>query len=375
MGLSLLVISEHFNIHSNRPEAEVFVALQRAGHRVTMMLKPGSPWVPRFAEAGMRVIEWLPRRKWSWSEMQVIRRELLVGRHDVLFLFENHSLYAGPWAALGLPVKVVVYRGTVGNAYWYDPSCWLKVLHPRVDAYWANSEAVRRALARNLLVRPERAVAIYKGHDLGWYQEPPVSRASLGLPESAFAVATTANFRPVKGIEYLLGALHHLPPEAKDLHLVFIGGGLGPELTRAVAESPLRDRIHLLGPRRDPLAVLGACDGFVLASVKSESFTKALVEAMCLGLPAVMTDLPGNAGLVVDGVCGRVVPVRDPVALGRALGDLVSDRARARAWGDAARERIRSCFSHERTVAEMEAFLLRLTGKAGAEAERAQAQG
>lgn len=370
MGLSILAVSDYHNINSVRPEAEVFIDLQRAGHSVTVMTRAGSPYRARFEENGVRVVEWLPRKKWSWSEVQFLRRALRAGGHDVLFLFDNKSLYVGPWAAMGLPVKVVVYRGYVGNVYWYDPTCWLKVLHPRVDAYWCNSEAVRGAVAENLLWRPERAVAINKGHEVAWYDVPPVTRTSLGIPEDAFAVATTANFRPMKGIEYLLQATHHVPASAGALHLVLIGGGLGPEVQRAVEESPMRERIHLLGQRQDPLAVLGACDGFVLPSVKGESFTKALVEAMSLGLPAVITDLPGNDGVVEDGRCGRVVPARNPVALAEGLADLASDRERARAWGRAARERIQTRFSHGRTVEEMESFLARLTGQEAARAER-----
>jgi glycosyltransferase involved in cell wall biosynthesis len=361
---SILVVSDYHNINSVRPEAEVFIDLARAGHAVTVMTRPASPYAARFREHGVRVIEWLPREKWSRAEVGVLRGELVAGRYDVLFLFDNRSLYVGPRAAVGLPVKVVVYRGYVGNVYWYDPSCWLKVLHPRIDAYWCNSEAVRRSLAANLLWRKDRAVAINKGHDVEWYAVAPVSRASLGIPEDAFTVATTANFRPMKGTEYLIQATHHVPPAAGDLHLVLIGGGLTPEISRAVEASPLRPRIHLLGQRKDPLAVLAACDGFVLPSVKGESFTKALVEAMSVGLPAVITDLPGNEGVIVDGACGRVVPKRDPEALALALADLASDRARARAWGRAARERIRTRFDHARTVREVAAFLARLVGGA-----------
>lgn len=362
MGRSILAISDYHNVHSTRPEAEVFIGLRRAGYGVTVMTRPGSPYAARFREHGVRVIEWLPRRKWSWAEMQRIRRELVEGRHDVLFLFENRSLYLGPWAAMGLPVKVVTYRGYDGNVHWYDPSCWLKVLHPRVDAYWCNAEAVRRSVAANLLWRRDRAVHIAKGHDVGWYGVAAADRASLGVPASAFAVATMANFRPMKGVRYLLEAMEHLPPSAGDLHLVVIGPHLGPELTRVAEESPARERIHLVGQKREPLPVLAACDGFVLPSIKGEGFSKALAEAMCLGLPAVVTRIAGNEGVIEDGAAGRVVAPRDPRALAEALADLASDRARARAWGQAARARIAAAFSHARTVEEMEGFLERLLG-------------
>jgi glycosyltransferase involved in cell wall biosynthesis len=367
VGPSILVVSDYHNVHSTRPEAEVFIGLIRRGFRVTVMTRPGSPYAARFEAQGVRVIEWLPRSKWARGEVRRIREELVAGRHDVLFLFENRSLYLGPRAAMGLPVKVVTYRGYDGNVHWYDPSCWLKVLHPRVDAYWCNAEAVRRSLRRNLLWGRDRAVTILKGHDVAWYDAAAADRASLGVPASAFAVATLANFRPMKGTRHLLEAMRHLPATAQDLHLVLVGPQLGPKLTRVAEESPARERIHLLGERRDPLPVIAACDAFALPSVKGEGFSKALAEAMSLGRPAVVTRIAGNEGIVVDGQSGRVVPPRDPAALAAALADLASDRARARAWGRAARERIATRFGHARTVEEMAAFLERLTGAAGAD--------
>jgi glycosyltransferase involved in cell wall biosynthesis len=91
------------------------------------------------------------------------------------------------------------------------------------------------------------------------------------------------------------------------------------------------------------------------------------MESMSVGIPAVVTDVPGNRGIVVDGVCGRVVPRGDAEALGRALADLASDRARARAWGQAAREQIRTRWSHDLAVQKTLALVEELGARAGRE--------
>jgi glycosyltransferase involved in cell wall biosynthesis len=326
------------------------------------MTRAASPYLPRLREAGIRVVEWLPRRKWSLAEAQRLRAELVQARHQVMVLCDNSALYCGPWAALGLPVKVVAYRGYDGNVDWYDPTNYLKLLHPRVDAYWANAESVRETIRRNLVPgRRDGVVTISKGHDVAWYEGTvPVERAALGVPADAFLVGFVANVRPMKGVPDLLRATAFVRPE-RALHLVFAGAGMdAPELQALVAESPMRERVHVLGPRRDALRILAACDGYVCSSFAGESLTKSLLEAMCLGVPPVVTDVPGNRGVVVDGRCGRVVPVRDPEALGRALDDLASDRARARRWGAAAREQIRDRWSHAEAVRRMLALVERL---------------
>jgi glycosyltransferase involved in cell wall biosynthesis len=362
MAPSILVLSKYEKAVSTRPEAEAFMGLARAGVAVTIMTRPGSPHAERFREAGIRVLDGLPDRRRSASAIRRIRTELRAGGYQVVFACDGTSVYSAVWAAMGLPVKLVVYRGYVGNVHWYDPTAYLKMLHPRIDAYWCNSEAVRDDLRRNLLAGKDRPVAIDKCHDVRWYDGvAPADRASLGLPPGAFAVLLAAAFRPMKGVPVILEATRHLPPERSDVHLVFAGPGMDdPETRRLVAESPMRERIHVLGPRKDVLPLMAACDAFALPSIKGESFTKALVEAMCMGMPSVVTDLPGNVGMVVDGVCGRVVPTGDPRAFAAGLADLASDRERARRWGTAARERMDRCFPPQRTVDGLRALVERL---------------
>lgn len=369
MPIRVLVLSEYVDVVPVRPEAEIFVALRRAGVEVTVMTPPGGAYTERFREEGIRVIEWHPARNLDPAAARRIRAELVEGRHDVMFLFNNKALSNGAFAAIGLPVKVVAYRGYDGNVAWYDPVNWMKMLHPRIDRYWCNADSVRETIRANLLFGKDRAVTISKGHDVRWYEGTrPADLRALGIPEGAFAVAFAANVRPMKGVPVLLRATWHVPRESP-LHLVLMGAGLdAPDLRALVEESPMRDRIHVLGPRRDALEVMAACDGYVLSSLKGESLTKSLMESMSVGIPAVVTDVAGNRGIVVDRVCGRVVPRGDAVALGEALADLASDRARARAWGAAAREQIRTRWSHELAVQKTLALVHALAGAPAAAA-------
>lgn len=362
MAPSVLVLAQYYRISSTRPEAEAFIGLARAGVRVTVMMAPGSAYLPRFREEGIRVIEWMPAGKVSPRSIRRIRDEVRAGGYDVVFACDGLSVHSAVWAVVGLDVKLVVYRGYVGHLHWLDPTCYAKFLHPRIDAYWCNSDAVRRDIRDNLLFGKDKPVAICKGHDVRWYDGvEPIDRALIGVPQDAFAFVLSAAFRPMKGVPDILRATRFIPRDRSDIHLVFVGSGMDdPEIQRLLAESPMRDRIHVLGHREDALSVVAACDAFALPSIKGESFTKALVEAMCLGLPSVVTDLPGNAGVVIDGACGRVVPVGQPRAFAEALVDLSSDRERARAWGKAARARQEREFSSQRTVAELRGLVERL---------------
>jgi glycosyltransferase involved in cell wall biosynthesis len=358
---SILVLSEYPTVVTCRPEAEVFVDLARAGFPVTVMTRPESPWIPRFEAAGARVVPWHPLRKLDRGEIGRVREEL--SRHAVAFAFNNKALGTAVWAARGLPVKLVAYRGFDGNLAWWDPTNYLKLLHPRVDAYWCNAESVRETIRRNLLFGRDRAVAISKGHDPTWYDgTQKADRRALGLPDGAFAVACIGDVRPSKAVPDLLEATRFLPPEL-GVHLVLAGPGTDSEEFRAlVARSAghMADRIHLLGFRKDALQIMAACDGYALPSRWGESLTRSLIEAMCVGVPPVITELPGNREVVIDGECGRVVPPADPRAMGEALAALAADRGRARAWGAAARAHIGRRWSHARTVEQVRALVERL---------------
>jgi glycosyltransferase involved in cell wall biosynthesis len=98
-------------------------------------------------------------------------------------------------------------------------------------------------------------------------------------------------------------------------------------------------------PQDEALAFLKAADVFLFAS-QTETQGLVLAEALAAGLPVVALDGPGVSDTVRDGMDGIVVP-RGPAEtraerLGRALGQLLSDRPRrdrmaAAAAADAAR--------------------------------------
>lgn len=90
--------------------------------------------------------------------------------------------------------------------------------------------------------------------------------------------------------------------------------------------------------RAETLGWVRSADVFVLNS-SYEGLSHALIEAMMLGTPVVVTDAGGNTELIEDGVTGRVVPVGDDRALRAALRDIADNPAAARERAAAAKAR------------------------------------
>src|SRR5262249_61861287 len=58
-----------------------------------------------------------------------------------------------------------------------------------------------------------------------------------------------------------------------------------------------------------------------------------LFETLACGIPAIVSELPGQADLVRQGRCGLVVPCGDAAALARGVAQLAADPREARPMG------------------------------------------
>ena len=350
----------------DRPTTATFVGLKRAGVDVTVVCPPNAAKSrATLAEAGVPLLELDVRGRFDRSGTQRLRDELVRGRYDVLHVFSNRPLESGIVATRGLPVRLVAYRGIVGNVSFFSPVSWLRFLNPRIDRIVCVCNAVRDyflAMQPALLRMPrERPVTIYKGHSLDWYTAKPGSLSAVGIPAGSFVVVCVANYRPRKGIELLVDALAELPPEWP-VHLLLVGRMDAPRLHARIAASPVRERIHVPGHRDDAPALVAACDVFALPSVKREGLARSLIEAMAYGIAPVVTDCGGSPEVVVDGRCGIVVPVHDASALARAIARLYEDPELRKQLGTAARERIANDFRIERTIEQTLALYRELVG-------------
>jgi len=358
--IRLLCISNHGDtLNSVRPEAEIFIGLSRAGMEVTVMTQRNSVYAEPMRQAGITVIDHVPTTKFSLKSIRFIRNHLKERAVDIVYAFNNMAIANTAFAAIGLPVMLVTYRGQTGNISRWDPTAYLTHLHPRVDYIVCVSRATRDDL-RTQVRRPRDVVAIYKGHDLAWYSETPTDLAELGIPRNAFVVVCVANNRPRKGVPTFIQAAGLVPSDIPAWWLLVGSGMDAPEIQKLVAGSPARDRITVAGHRRDAPAIVAACQVSVLASLKREGLPKTVIEAMVYGVPPVVSDTGGSTELVVDGESGIVVQPGDAKAIARAVEDLYRDPARRESMGRAARTRIAEHFNVNQTIEQHHEFFRKI---------------
>lgn len=354
MGADLKVV----HVFGQIDEGERHALLGMKGQGVTTVVAcdPAANFQRDLADAGIPVHHIAVRRRRDRDAIAAVRRLVTAESPDVVHCYTKRVLSNAVVALRDLPVRLVAYRGIIGNLHWLDPSSRGSFFHPRVDRIICVCEAVRQSLLGNRFLgwrlAPEKAVTVYKGHHVDWWQRPgtPVDLGEFGVPPGVPVVGCVARMRRRKGIPSLVTAFEKLADQRA--HLVLVGEVVDRQVPRRIARSPVRDRIHLTGWQSDAARLAGAFDVFVLPTLRREGLPRAVIEAMCQNVPPVVTASGGSPELVEDGISGRIVPPGDTAALAVALEGLLDNRDRRTAMGRAAAEHIRKTFSPERTVRE-----------------------
>jgi glycosyltransferase involved in cell wall biosynthesis len=332
---------------------------ERFDYEVAYLLPWKDALVKEIEDAGLPVrcldgtegLRWVPR----------LRRLVKARRID---LIHAHSPVAAIGARVALAGPRRPRRVYTEHNLWqrYHPATyWGNVLtFPYNDHVFAVSDHVRDSIGYP--------------PGLGWRRMPPMEtlfhgidqeavsrwatrdgvREELGIPPSAPVVGTVANLKVHKRLDRMIAAAIQVRRRVPDVRFVIVGTGpREAELRERALGSGLGGTVMFTGFREDAQRVASAFDVFALSS-EYEGLSIALIEALALGKPAVVTDVGGLAEVVTDGVEGFRVPSDDPQALAEALERLLADPSLRVAMGERGVARARD-FDIRNAIARMEA--------------------
>jgi len=269
-------------------------------------------------------------------------------------LIHAHLPSAGILARISGRVPVVYTEHNISTSYRQPTRTLNKLTYGLNAAVIAVSEAVAESLRGYPGPAPR---VIPNGITFGVTPEEVTAvKSELGLRPGQKLVVHVGNIRPHKGHENLIAATARIAATDPDVLVASVGAekhqGDLARVRGSAAGAGVSDHIRFLGRREEARAFLAAAD-VVVNPADFEGLPLAVLEALSLGKPVVATAVGGVPTVVVDGVTGRLVPPKDPIALAAGVLEALSSPAAAR-WGAAGADLVSRNHGIAQMIAEYE---------------------
>jgi glycosyltransferase involved in cell wall biosynthesis len=232
---------------------------------------------------------------------------------------------------------------------------------------------VSHAAAQQFYFVGDKISVIYNGVDIDEFNPKRIIgalRVEYGIPEGTIVVGSTGRIVPRKGYEYMVKAAFTVKNklgenEANKIRFVVIGDtphyfrdNHMQSLMNLIKELGLEGIFIFTGYKEDVRPYLKDFDIFVIPSNFPDSFPRAVIEAMSLGIPVVGYRIGGITESVEDRVTGLLNEPGNIELMGDSILKLINDKALRLSMGSAGKERIKKYFSVERKTREIEEKIL-----------------
>lgn len=167
------------------------------------------------------------------------------------------------------------------------------------DWILCNSKFSKNEIKSKYMVK--NTSVVYNGVDIDYFQNNSHNEDLFDkykLHDNNFIIGTVANFRKQKNYQLLISAFKRVSKGRPDMKLFCVGGG--PELSRikALARAySLENQIIFTGYVENVYDYLKIFNVFVLTST-SEGMPNVIIEAMCIGVPVISSNVGGCAEII-----------------------------------------------------------------------------
>jgi glycosyltransferase involved in cell wall biosynthesis len=305
-----------------------------------------------------------------WKDIFAFRDIYRLLRHIQPDIVHTHSSKAGILGRIaaylaGVPVIIHTYHGF---GFTPDQTSWMRRFLIGVEKLCAFlnthlifvSEENRRTAEALGIGKGKPSSLIRSGIALKELHISPV-RQELGIPESAWVVASVGNFKPQKNPMDLAKTATAALKEDPTLHFLLVGDGeLRPKVESWVNQEGFASNVHFLGWRRDIPEILTASNIFLLTS-RWEGLPRALVEAFAARRPAICYAVDGVQELIEEGQSGYLVPPGDIETAKRRILELKAKPDEAVVMGRRGQERVQREFDIDAMVHQQEELYAKLS--------------
>jgi L-malate glycosyltransferase len=240
-----------------------------------------------------------------------------------------------------------------------------------IDREICVSRAAAEETAKFEKLNPRKITVIHNGYtEVGMPLPEDEKRKYLQLwkrSEDEVLIGITANLHWWKRHEDLVRALPLVKSKTRTpFRLIIVGedsDGTRLTLESLAKDLGVRDDVVITGPIPDARRLTILFDIFALPSLW-ENCSIAILEAMTVARPMVVSSCGGNPELVVDGTTGFVIRPNDPTDIAEKISILIDNHELREKMGKAGQARAGELFSVENMVSKTQDLYLEvLSGK------------
>lgn len=304
-----------------------------------------TPEIRQWLPEKVRYIPVSMKRGISLGGISAIRQLTKIFRHEkfdmVQYSTPNASLYASMAAKrAGVPVRLYCQWGMAFVGFGGFKRKVFKAIEKRVCrlSTWVEPDSFGNlAFGRNEGLYPEsKSSVIWNGSASGVnLQKFDISRKAqwkaairqqLEIKEDAFVFGFIGRITGDKGINELFAAYRKLQDEGKKAYLILLGyvdrpESVDQELYQWAQDNPY---VRFCGYTDIVEQYISAMDVYVLPSYR-EGFGSAVIEAEAMGVPVIVSDIPGPTDAMIENKTGLIVKKADDASLYEGMLQLMDD--------------------------------------------------
>ena len=172
----------------------------------------------------------------------------------------------------------------------------------------------------------------------------------------SLSVISIRGLKPIYDVESLIKAISLVLKQVPDAKFVIANNGSQEAYLKEMAKSlNIWNNVEFVGSilHNKLPQYLSSMDIYVSTSLSDMGLAVSTAEAMACGLPVVITDFGDNKKWVEDGVCGFVVPLKDPEALAEKIIYLLKNEELRKEFGIRGRKVIEERNDYNKEMAKM----------------------
>jgi len=317
--------------------------LQKNGFLVTVICSPDELLSLELGEQIHFIPIEMPRGISIGASITAIRRLIEVFRKEqfdmVQYSTPNAAFYASiasKWSGIKIRnYHLMGFRYLGANGIGKQ---FLKLLEKVTCALSTNIECVSKSIlnlgVKQKIFPQKKAIIVWNGSTGGvdlkkfdyskkyeWRKEV---RDKLGYSETEYVFGFAGRITKDKGINELLAAFFSLGLSAK---LLIVGEAEGIEtLNLELWERAIKDKnVYIHAPVKDIERYYAAMDILLLPSYR-EGFGNVIIEAAAMGIPSIVSDIPGLIDAVKEGATASIVPSHNIKELKKTMRNVVLHR-------------------------------------------------